>query len=99
MWVIYIYINLTLIFFIIHINSRYFYYFLCGVNAAPGLSGGKVDALDNRDVAVDNLELGPGGLPGCFLFSVSLLIDSILFLALSSFLDCFSVIGCVRLSV
>ena len=57
------------------------FYFLRGVNAAPGLSGGNVDAVDNLFDAVDNRDDAgrasgslPGGLPGCFRFSVKLLI-------------------------
>ena len=63
------------------------FYFFLGVNAAAGLSGGNVDAVESLFVAVDNLEL-PGGLPVCFLFCVSLLIDFILFCANLTFSDC-----------
>ena len=77
-----------------------------GVNAAPGLSGGKVEAVDNLVDAVDNLDVVgldsgslPGGLPGCFRFSVNDVIEFTLRVALFNFLDCVCVIGFGRLVV
>ena len=70
------------------------FYFLRSVNAAPGLSGGNVDAVDNLFDAVDNLDVVglasgslPGGRPGCFRFSVKLLIEFTRFVAYFNFSD------------
>jgi len=41
----------------------------------------------------------PGGLPGCFRFSVNLLIEFTRFVAYFNFLACVSLIGCGRLVV
>ena len=73
------------------------------VNAASGLLGGNIDAVDNLDEVPDNLEvdntLRAGRIPGCFRFLVNSLIAFKPFSAFSKKIACFSFSGSGRLSV